>query len=109
MLAALSGEGDRGPAFEALCRESRARHDELLPELTETGIDLQLRKCGVLNVALTDAEAAELHEGFADKPGHLLTGTALAEAEPGLTQRAVAGHLLPDQRYLDPAALTRAL
>src|SRR5437773_4076533 len=56
MLAALSDEGgDRGPAFQALCLDSLALFDSLLPELATTGIDLRYQRTGVLHLALSDA------------------------------------------------------
>jgi glycine oxidase len=115
MLAALSDEGgDRGPAFQKLCLDSFDLHQELLPELEASGIDLRYRRSGVLHLAMSVPEAGHLRRRFdaqkALSPGMAwLEGEDLRRAEPEVSTKAVAGLLSPEEHYLDPQRLVLAL
>ncbi len=115
MLAALSDEGgDRGPAFQALCLDSLALYQTLLPQLETTGVDLRYRSTGVLHLALTDDEATHLRRRYDDQrslapENQWLEGAELFKAEPEASRRAVAGLLSPREHYLDPQRLVLAL
>jgi glycine oxidase len=99
MLAALSDEGgDRGPDFQRLALDSLQLHQDLLPDLESTGIDLRYRRSGVLHVALTIEEAERLRHRYVAqsliRPGmRWLDGGALAAEEPELSPDAVAALL----------------
>jgi glycine oxidase len=115
MLAALSDEGgDRGPAFQKLSLDGLRLHQEILPDLESTGIDLRYMRSGVLHLAITDDEARHLRSRY-DSQKRLspavrwLEGDSLHEEEPEVTHEAVAGLLSPEEHYLDPQRLVLAL
>jgi glycine oxidase len=113
LLTALSEEGDKGPEFLRLWQESLAVYEEVLPELAKTGIDVRYRRSGILRVALSDEEGAQLRQLFqvrkAEYPDDLwLEAKELRSAEPQLDADAVGGILSPTEAYLNPKNLVLA-
>jgi glycine oxidase len=114
MLAALSGEGgERGPAFDELCAQGLASYGELLPALSETGIDVRHYRRGVLHVALGADEAAALRAQFDRLSGFGVDATwldrpDLVKEEPQLSADATAG-FKTDGQWVDPLRVTQAL
>ena len=112
MLAALSDEGERGPAFEELSRHSLALYETLLPELAATDVDVRHRRTDVLQIALTEREASDLRRRFgarAESDGYWLQGPEILDVEPQASPKALAAYVLPERQYVDPHRLTHAL
>jgi glycine oxidase len=80
----------------------------------DSGRHVEFRRCGTLEVALDDREAAELvaiaeahrAQGIAHT---LLTGAQAYELEPALSKRVTAALLVPSHGYVRVAELTGAL
>jgi glycine oxidase len=110
MLAALSDEGDRPPAFRELCDASLALYEMLLPELAKTGIDVYHRRSGVLHVAFREDDLPALRRRREQSPeGRWLEGREVQREEPEVSRRAVAAYLSLAEQYVDPQRLTQAL
>jgi len=89
--------------------------DEFVQRLRiESGLPVEYERTGTLHVALDHAQAAvlaELARGLesASVPHSMLDGREAAMLEPGLTDRTVAGLLVPAHGYVGPASLIEAL
>jgi glycine oxidase len=80
----------------------------------ESGMAVEYERSGTLQVALDAAQAAALSSlgrdlESAGVPHSMLGGREAASLEPGLTDRAVAGLLVPAHGYVGPATLIAAL
>jgi len=101
-----------GPLTE-LCLLARARWAEFAGMLEEeTGIDVGLRRCGVLVVALDAAEAAALEPRAAWQRARGLPVDALSPAEVAALEPELApveaALLFADDQVVDPTAATAA-
>jgi glycine oxidase len=79
-----------------------------------SGIDVGWRRSGVLRVASSEEEAAELAREVTWQTerglhAELLDGRRAREVEPELAERIVAAAYFPDDAQVDPPALLRAL
>ncbi len=106
--------GDERALLERTVAAARA-YPDFVAELEDTsGLDVGYRRPGTLHVALDRDEAEELqrlHE-FRASLGletDWLTPRRCRELEPGLAPACAGGMYAPDEAYVDPAALTRAL
>jgi glycine oxidase len=114
MLAAQLEGHDEGP-LARLCLDSRALFPAFLDAVeTESGIGVDRRTEGAIEVARGDAAAMELERSCRRQrerglPVELLDAAALRRAEPALRDDACLGLLLPLEHTLDPPALLRAL
>lgn len=103
-----------GP-FLDLCLKSRALYAGLAAELRElTGVDIGYRPCGLLRVAFDASDVAHLKQTLAWQQGlglraELLDEAQAHEAEPHLSERALAALHFPDDHQVDNRLLVRAL
>ena len=108
-------ECDAPSPFFELGLRSRELYPTFAAELRErTGIDVEHRVCGVLHAAFTDDEAARLADRarWQSAAGHaaeVVTGAALRDLEPALSERAIAALCCPREAQVDPGVLVRAL
>lgn len=105
-----------GPsAFTELSLRSRARFADVAAELREaTGVDIGYRECGVLSIAFSAKEEADLERryGWQRDGGHALEwlrGAALHRREPALSPEALAGLWFPADGQVEPRSYLRAL
>lgn len=105
----------REPGEAALFRRARDGYREWAERLrAETGIDVGYKRCGALDVAIGEREAAELGARVAGQVAAGLTaeivdGRGARAIEPALSDRiALAAHF-PDEAQVDPPVLLRAL
>lgn len=111
--------GDGASAGERLTAWSDTLHRRWAEELrAETGIDTELRRCGGLHVAASDAGLDRLAAAAAAWHGrgaecHWLTPAEIAAQEPALAPGVAAGiragFLLPDEMRLRPPRHLAAL
>lgn len=112
--------GDGGPAGERLTAWSDTLHRRWAEELRgETGIDTELRRCGGLHLAASDAGLERLAAAAAAWRGrgaacHWLTPGEITAHEPALAPAVAvggirAGFLLPDEMRLRPPRHLAAL
>ncbi len=113
LLAPLAESAPENPLLSLSVR-GRDLYHELAPALKEeTGIDIGLWNDGIVQLALSTGEAAELtHEiawqrqrGFKTD---WLSPEDLQERFPGLTPDALGGKLAPEDGGLDPEPLLKA-
>ena len=103
------------PSLLRLGTCSVALWDEFIRRIRiESGLTVEYERSGTLQVALDAAQASVLVDlgrrlGSAGVPHSLLDGREAARLEPGLTDRAVAGLLVPAHGYVGPAPLIDAL
>lgn len=103
-----------GPMLD-LCVRSRAMYGAFADELKElTGIDIQYLRCGVLQVAFSEAALQKLEATVAWQKAHglraeLLDPNQLRELEPKVSSSALGGVLFPDDHQVDNRLLVRAL
>jgi glycine oxidase len=104
--------------IEALWRlavRSLELYDGFVDQVREdSGIDVELRRCGSLHVAATDAQVEELRAtaerlNGAGVPAEWVDGPHVRELEPNIAEEVAAGLLVPSQGYVAAAALTRAM
>ena len=100
-----------GPLFDLL-RRSLAAYPEFLENVAADGVDWRTE--GILAVARTDQEAAELEARIswlneADYEAESLTPSALRELEPLCTGSVTMAALFPADASLDPRLLGAAL
>lgn len=114
MLSPLA-EAEREGPFLRLGMRSLERYPEFVREVEDaSGVDVEHRVAGKLQVALTAEEAGilERRSAFARKwsPGaEVVDSPALAEGEPCVTPAAERGLLLPDDHRLDSRRLGEAV
>jgi glycerol-3-phosphate dehydrogenase len=105
---AVSYYGPPGTLETELINQSCSRWEELCARL-----DVPYRRIGGVMVALNAVDAERLEHTLdelreAGVRGELLTPQQVREAEPLITDQAVAGLLMPDEGIIDPMALTVA-
>lgn len=114
MLAPLVETTPENPLL-GLAVRGRDFYRELTPALREeTGIDIGLRTDGILHVAFTPEEAADVRarvawqrqSGFA---AEWIEGAELEQRVPGINPEALGAAVALEDGALDPAALHRAL
>ena len=114
MLAPLGEAHEPGPFFDLL-RESAALFPALAKELfDETGIDVEYRREGLLEVAFGDDDERALRERVRSIAARGLAveawdSTAVREREPAVAEDVLFGMVLPDDHRVDSVKLTRAL
>lgn len=114
MLAPQAEAADPGPMLDLSLR-SRTLYPAWVQRLeAETSLNLGYQACGLLNVALTDAQAHDLEAGVAWQRANGLRATFLSgddarALEPNLAAEVVAAAHFPDDHAVDAAALTHAL
>lgn len=113
MLAAQAEQAEPGPMFEAglLSRRLLLGWRDELEEAS--GRRLGFLAAGLLRVAASEAEAAELKErvawqSAAGARADWLDAPALRELEPGLSPSLAGAAFFPDDSQLEAADLTRA-
>jgi glycine oxidase len=114
LLAPLAEAHEPGPFFDLL-RLGSARFPPLVEALhAETGIDVEYRRDGLLEVALTHEEEAVLRARAAALARRglaveALEATEAAEREPALAAGVRFALYLPDDHRIDSVRLTQAL
>ena len=109
--AELHGRQDEA----ALFLRAREGWPSWAAELREaSGIDVGWRRSGVLRIARTDEERAQVTQEVAwqrerGMRAEVLEASRAREVEPQLTEDAVAAAHFPDDAQVDPPALLRAL
>lgn len=86
-------------------------------EMARNGIDISGGGEGYLFTSSRLEEIEKMHAGFVgrssasrgNRPGAILRGAALHEAESTLTSETTAGFILPAERYLSPARFVSSL
>ena len=110
VLAPYIEAGDGGPLFDMTVR-SLAMYDRFVQDVTtDSGIAIEYRRCGTLEVANDDETAVRLQEHAAAARGtlHWLDADATRREEPAIV--GVRGALLaPTHGYVDAPVLTEAL
>ncbi|NOU66050.1 glycine oxidase ThiO [Paenibacillus sp. LMG 31461] len=113
MLGAQSEMEDTGALFQ-WARQSRAMFPELSGELRElTGIDIGLVREGLLNVALSDVQEAELRareklQRAAGEKAQWLSAAEATAIEPALSAATRGALYLPDDGQVDAPLLAAA-
>ncbi|MEW9700847.1 glycine oxidase ThiO [Paenibacillus sp. SI8] len=113
MLGAQAEMEDTGPLFQ-WGRASRAMFPQLAEELKSfTGIDIGLVREGLLNVALSDDQEAELRareriQRAAGERAEWLSATAAARLEPALSPTLRGALYLPDDGQVEAPLLAQA-
>jgi glycine oxidase len=107
----LHGRGEDLALF-VRARDGWGRWARMLREVS--GIDVGYRVSGVLRIARSDSELADLEHEVAWQRDHglrasLLDARAAHEIEPELASGVVAAAHFPDDAQVDPTALLRAL
>jgi glycerol-3-phosphate dehydrogenase len=82
-------------------------------EVVAARLSVPYRRIGAVMVALDDEQADRLEETLAEvlacgSQAELLTARQVSATEPLITDRCVAGMLMPDEGVIDPMALTIA-
>jgi len=114
-MLAVQCEIDRPGPFLTLALAGRALYARLGPRLyDETGVDIGLRRCGALRVALSEEEAESLQREAEEQRSWTLRAQWLDADEvrrlaPALTPGVVGGLLLPDDGHVDNRNLVLAL
>ncbi len=114
LLAPLAESHEPGPFFDLL-RLGAAEFPALARDLhDETGIDVEYRDDGILEVALTAAEEAHLRDrarSIAERGLHVegLEAREAAIREPHLSREVRFALLLPQDHRVDNVRLTQAL
>lgn len=110
-ILAAQSESKVDSALFALAIESRERYVALSAMLRErTGLDVGYRRCGVVDVAETDASLDELERAFAFQRAHgqrfeRIDARALRELEPKLAGSLAGGVYFADDGQVDPPSL----
>jgi glycine oxidase len=106
MLAAQSEATGVGPFFD-LCLRSRAMYREFAAQLTDaSGIDVEYKDEGMLFV---EVEGEDVNESMrwaswqaeAGLPLQRLSGSAIRELEPGVTESATGAIFIPDDHQVE--------
>ena len=113
MLAPLAEGARDAEAFE-LGLESLRLYPAMLDELrSESGIDVELRGPGLLRVATSEEETAELQRVKREHESRLglelLTASEARQLEPELGEEVDSALLSPEERQLRPSLLLQSL
>ncbi len=113
VLAPYIEAHDRGPLFDLTVR-SLAMYDQFVQEVADdSGIAVEYRRCGTLEVATDQASADRLKEVVVSCPDpgvmRWLDASDLKVQEPGLSDSIRGAISIPQHGYVAVAALTEAL
>ncbi len=114
MLAPLA-EAEAGDPLLSLAVRARDYYAELAPALLEeTGINIELRQGGVLEVAFTEDEVASVRAEVAWQrqsgfTAEWLSGEEFQELAPGMAPEALGAAYATEDGALNPLALLQAL
>ena len=103
------------PTLRRLCVLSLALFDDFVERVrSDSGVVVEYERRGTLQVALTQDQVNQLKRmaqalGDSNVTHELLGSGELRRREPALTTDTVAGLEIPEQGYVAPADLTRAL
>ena len=103
------------PTLRRLCVRSLALFDDFIDRVrSDSGVVVEYERHGTLQVALTQDEVNQLKRmaqalGESKVTHALLDSGEVRRREPALTADTVAGLEIPEQGYVAPADLTRAL
>ena len=110
-MLAPGGEIERRSAWSALMLDSLRLYPAFVRELQqETGLAVDYRQSGAVEVALTAEEALELERRAALQKAIGIPSRPIDPGQvPGLTQEAEAACLFPEDALVDPRDVMRAL
>ncbi|HTG15228.1 MAG TPA: glycine oxidase ThiO [Blastocatellia bacterium] len=114
MLAAQSEATGVGPFFD-LCLRSRAMYREFAAHLKDaSGIDVEYKDEGMLVVVLEGEDVKESTrwaswQAEAGFPLERLSGSAIGDLEPGVTESATGAIFIPDDHQVENRRLMDAL
>ncbi len=114
-MLAPNAEAERADDLYKFCETSNEIYPEFVRELSdETGIDIDYRKCGTIEVALTENDAERLSAKFERQKLQGFNVEALNDRdtlrlEPSLSPNVVSGIHYPDDGYVDNRQLVEAL
>jgi glycine oxidase len=102
---------DDTPLLDLGVRSLAMYDDFIAGAVQESGIDVEFRRCGTLEVAVDEASAETLRQRARHRPnvGRWLDAASAREAEPGLAESAPGGLLVASHGYVAAGALTEAL
>jgi glycine oxidase len=101
---------DRGPLFD-LCVRSLAMYDDFVESVREeSGLPVEYRRCGTIEVATDAASVSRLRDAHGSDQGHTWLDAAAARmAEPALPESIAGALLVPSHGYVSVPLLTEAL
>lgn len=104
-------EGDEHTTLRDLGLRSLALYDGFVAHAAEdSGLSVEYRRCGTIEVATTEAAAERLRRRAAGAPGlQWLEPQSAREIEPTLSTSLAGGLLIPQHGYVAAGALTEAL
>lgn len=114
-MLAPNVEAEHADDFYKFCAASNEIYPNFVRKLVdETGCDIDYRKCGTIEIALSEDDAAVLSaklerqklKGF---KAHALDASEILSLEPSLSRDVVAGIHYPDDGYVDNRQLVGAL
>ncbi len=114
-MLAPNAEAAEDDDFHKFCSESNDIYPEFVRELAEeTNLAIDHRKCGTIEIALTESDTADLSEKFARQTelgfnAEWLYVQGILRLEPNVTTAAVAGIHYPDDGYVDNRDVVVAL
>ncbi|MFC3040737.1 glycine oxidase ThiO [Virgibacillus xinjiangensis] len=114
MLGAQNEIKDDSPLL-AMAQKSRAMFPELAEELKDLShMDIELIQSGILRVAHTEKEMAELEAAAAfqqakGETAEFLNAAEVKEKEPEISSTALGGLYMPDDGQISPPLLCQAL
>ncbi len=111
ILSPISGA--QGGAYARMVDASVRMFHALAPELAEvSGVDIEFAECGELKLALDEGEATALYaatmKGDSGEEAQWISGKALREAEPALSEGIVGGVYAPGVCRLNNQRLSAA-
>jgi glycine oxidase len=114
MLAPLAESHEPGPFAQLALRGLELFHSDANEIMSESGIDFEFRRDGVLRVAENDEEAERLRRILSVQPANgppveWLDRPALRALEPALAPSMVGALYTPREGHVNPVRLTAAL
>jgi glycine oxidase len=112
MLAPYIEAHDRGPLFDLTIRSLALFDDFVARAADESGIAIEYRRNGSLEVALDDAAADAMRRAAAEDPGaplHWLPAADVRQLEPALPDAIHGAVWAPTHGYVAVPSLTEAL
>ncbi len=114
-MLAPNAEAEKAGAFYNFCAASNAIYADFVRRLAEeSGVDVDYRKCGTIEVALSDDEAASLSAKIEQQRSQgfkleAMDSGGILSLEPNVSQSVVCGVHYPDDGYIDNRKLLEAL
>lgn len=114
-MLAPNAEAEHADDFYRFCAASNNIYPDFVRELAdETGINIDYRKCGTIEVALSEDDAARLSAKFERQKlkgfsVEALEAGDMLRLEPYIAPNALAGIHYPDDGYIDNRQLVEAL